>query len=406
MYMKELRKEFPMLETLSHGNPLLYFDSAATSLKPKRVIDAMSSFYSKYYSTVNRAIYSTALKATDLYFEAREKVQHFLKASHPHEIIFTKNATDSLNILADSFSISFLSPQKTVLVSEMEHHANLVPWQMACKRSGAHLKKIPIHDNGSLNLEALKTLLHENDVAVVALTHASNVLGIINPIQEISTLVHNHKAYLIVDGAQSAPHLPIDVQSLGCDAFVFSAHKTFGPTGLGILWGKESLLNTLLPTRGGGDMIESVSFEKSAFGPLPFKFEPGTPPIAEVIGLKAALDFIDSLSMKNIQAHEEEVFSYLLNSLKSQSKVKIVGDGFPRIPVVSFQVESLHPLDLATFLDLQGIAVRSGHLCAQPLLKRLGHQALIRASLSLYNTKEEVDLFLDALSKAIHSLSS
>ena len=387
------REEFPAITAF----PGVYLDSAATSHKPLCVINALSDFYSSSYATVHRAVYRQALNATDLYNQARAKISRFINAASPSEVIFTKGTTDSINIIADSFSRSRLSPRSRILVSEMEHHSNLIPWQLAAQRSGAILEPIPITTDGSLCLDALRHSLSLGNVAIVAVTHCSNALGTINPVSTIAAMAHEHNAYLIVDGAQAVPHIPIDVQALGCDGYAFSAHKMCGPTGIGVLWAKEALLDMLPPTRGGGDMIDTVTFGTSTWAELPVKFEPGTPPIAEAIGFGAAVDYLTALSLSAIHEYEQALSSYLTASLRTIPTLQLIGTAQPRGPLQAFHIPKAHPLDIATLLDLEGIAVRSGHLCCQPLLQRLSLTAVTRASLAFYNTFDDIDRFIEAL---------
>ena len=396
--MRSVHGDFPQLNT----SPYVYFDSAATTYKPSCVIDAISEFYTRFNAPVHRAVYQPSIVATELYEKARQKVATFINAPSSEEVIFTRGATDSLNILADSFAHSMLTPQSRILVSEMEHHSNLIPWQMAASFSGASLEPIPMTDEGKLSIDALQALLARGNVCVVAVTHCSNTLGSLTPIQEISKIVHAHKAFLIVDGAQAVPHVSVDVRSLGCDAYAFSGHKMYGPTGIGVLWAKRALLESLSPVRGGGDMIDVVSFASSTWADLPQRFEPGTPPVAEAIGLGAAIDYLASLD--GIAEYEQALYTRLYDVLKAIPDVQLVGTLQPRAPLQAFFVPGAHPLDIATLLDLSKIAVRSGHLCCQPLLKRLGVTSLVRASLSFYNSFDEIELFGDALNQAIRKL--
>jgi cysteine desulfurase/selenocysteine lyase len=398
---QKIREDFPAIAASSD----IYLDSAATTHKPASVIKALSDFYSMQYATVHRAVYRQSLIATDLYDEARAKISRFINAASPSEVIFTKGTTDSVNIIAESFSRSLLTPRSRILVSEMEHHSNLIPWQFAAQVSGAILESIPITSEGSLSLDALRHSLSLGNVAIVAVTHCSNVLGTINPIQTIANMVHEHHAYLLVDGAQAAPHLPIDVQDLRCDAYAFSAHKMCGPTGIGVLWAKEALLDILPPTRGGGDMIDTVTFSTSTWADLPLKFEPGTPPIAEAIAFGAAIDYCTSLSFPAIHEYEQALASYLTSRLLTIPAIQLIGTALPRGPLQAFHIPGAHPLDIATLLDLEGIAVRSGHLCCQPLLRGLSLTSVIRASLSFYNTFVEIDRFVEALREVVKKLT-
>lgn len=396
---QHIRKDFPRL-----NDSFVYLDSAATTQKPEIVIDTLSRFYREQYGTVHRAVYGAAQEATRLYQEAREAVAAFINAKSTSEIIFTRGATDSLNILADSLAKSLFSSNSRILISEMEHHANIVPWQMAAQRTGATIEVLPVTQEGAFSLELLKQALSKSRFDVVSITHGSNILGTITPIKEIAPLVHDAGALLVVDGAQTAGHMPIDVEMLGCDFFCFSSHKMCGPTSVGVLWGKESLLEKLPPTRGGGDMIDVVTFEKSTWNDLPLKFEPGTPPIAESIGLGAAIKYLQGTGMDAIRMWESELFQYFLQKCRQIPKLHFIGTCTERCPLQSFYVEGVHALDLATFLDLKDIAVRSGTLCGQPLLKKFGVKELTRASLAFYNTKEEIDRFIDALKHSIQAL--
>jgi cysteine desulfurase / selenocysteine lyase len=380
-----------------------YLDSAATMHKPRCVIDALSTFYGKQYATVNRAVYQPALQATDMYSTARATLARFINASFVEEVVFTRGATDGLNMIADSLARSVLDPSRRILVSEMEHHSNLIPWQLAAKLSGAQLEPIPVTDEGALRLDVLEQLLSSGNVAVVALTHASNALGTINPIADIATMVHKAGALLVVDGAQAAPHLPLDMQALGCDAYAFSAHKMGGPTGVGLLWAKKELLEKLPPTRGGGDMIDVVTFSTATWADLPQKFEPGTPPIAEVIGFGAAVNYLSSLPSPF--EYEQSLLIYLRQGLETIPRLQLVGTVASRVPLQCFHIPGIHPLDIATFLDLSAVAVRSGHMCCQPLLQRLSLSALTRVSLSFYNTFQDVDRCVEGLSRVVKRLS-
>lgn len=389
-----------MLKREVHGHPFCYLDSAATAQKPQSVIDAIQKFYAENYGTVHRAIYCTAQEASMSFAGVRRKLQKFFNASFEEEIIFTRGTTDAINLVAATFGKAFLAPGDEILISEMEHHSNIVPWQMIADARGAHLKVIPFFDTGELDLVAFKELLTDR-TKIVAITHVSNVLGTINPIKEIVREAHAVGAKVLVDGAQSAPHLPVDVQELDCDFFVFSGHKMMGPTGIGCLYGKRTLLEQMPPYQGGGDMVDTVTFEKTTYNVLPFKFEAGTPSIAEVIGLGAAIDFLAEIGMERIQKWEEELLSELLDVMSDIPKVRLIGQAKQRGAIVTFTVEGVHPLDLATMLDLEGIAIRSGHLCAQPLLRHYNLSSAARVSLACYNTKEELHLFAHTLRKLL-----
>lgn len=385
-----------MLSQRMHGKPLIYFDSAATAQKPVQVIDAIDSFYRKEYGTVHRAVYELAVIATDKYQKTREKAQKFLHAATPQEIIFTRGTTESINLVAYSFGKKFIKPKDEILITEMEHHSNIVPWQMLCEERGAHLKVVPFNDQGVLDLESYRRLLSPR-TKLVACAHVSNVLGTVNPLKEIIQLAHAEGAKVLVDGAQSAPHLPVNVQELDADFYVFSGHKLYGPTGIGILYGKEALLEELPPYQGGGDMIETVTFEKTTYNVLPMKFEAGTPLIAEVMGLGAAIDFLELISLESIHEHEQALLNHLADQLKDIPWIRLIGTAPEKGGIVSFMVEGVHPLDIGTMLDLKGIAIRTGHLCAQPALRHFGFSSIARASFGLYNTLEEVDQFVKAL---------
>lgn len=395
----KVREEFPALADPSR----IYLDSAATTHKPLCVIRALTDFYESAYATVHRAVYKQSLHATDLYHQVRAKVARYIHAASPSEVVITRGATDGINILAESFR-SLLTPTSRILVSEMEHHSNLIPWQLAAQATGASLEPIPITQEGALDLDALRQLLSEGHVAIVAVTHCSNLLGTVNPIHEIASMAHDGGAYCCVDGAQAAAHLPVDMHRLGCDSYVFSAHKMYGPTGVGILWARETLLDRLPPARGGGDMIDTVTFSSSTWAELPCKFEPGTPPIAEAIAFGAALDFLHALSIPAIFEYEQALSSYLTQALLSIPSLQCVGTALPRGALQTFYIPGVHPLDIAALLDLEHIAVRSGNLCCQPLLQRLSLPAVTRASVALYNTFEEIDRFVAALDKVVKKL--
>jgi cysteine desulfurase/selenocysteine lyase len=403
LFAKELKKmsslfnrdDFPMLKRTVHGKPLVYLDSAATTLKPQVVIDAISEFYSASYGTVHRAVYEMASASTAKYNAVRAQVQQFLHAKSSDEIIFTKGTTEAINLVAYSFGEAFIQPGDEILISAMEHHSNIVPWQLLCERKKAHLKIIPLLENGEIDLEAYEKLLSSR-TKIVSVAHISNVLGIVNPIETIIKSAHRIGAKVFIDGAQSAPHLKIDVQALDCDFFAFSGHKIYGPTGIGILYGKKELLDRMPPYQGGGDMIQTVTFEKTTFQEPPLKFEAGTPMIAEVIGLGAALEYVRSHGLGRIHAYETALMNHALDQLSQIEGLRILGPSENRTSLITFNIAGVHPLDAATLLDLQGIAVRSGHLCAQPLLHHFGCSAALRLSLASYNTLEEISYFCEA----------
>ncbi len=403
MKMDQIRKEFPMLQKRVHEHPLIYLDTAATSQKPLAVIDKMADFYKNHYGTVHRAIYTTAIEASDAYQESRRTCARFLNAKSEDEIIFTRGSTESINLIATSFGNAFIHEGDEIIITEMEHHSNIVPWQMCAEKHKAILKVVPFFDNGELDFDTFLSLLTER-TKIVALTHISNVLGLINPIEKYIKAAHVAGAKVLIDGCQSAPHMPIDVQELDADFFVFSGHKTFGPTGIGVLWGKYELLNQMPPYQGGGDMIETVTFEKTTYNVLPLKFEAGTPMIAEVIGLGEALKFLMLQDPAAIHTYEKELISYLFEQLNEIPLLHILGHEKNRSSLITFTVENCHPLDIATLLDLSGIAIRSGHLCAQPVMRHFSHNAALRASISFYNTKEELTHFVQSLKKVISQL--
>ncbi len=386
------RSDFPMLRQKMHGHPLIYLDSAATSLKPQSVIDSLSEYYSNSYSTINRAIYSLAHQSTQIYHSVRIQLQNLIKAATPAEIIFTKGTTESINLVAYSFGEAFIRPGDEILISLMEHHSNIVPWQLLSKRKQAILKYIPLKEDHSLDLESYKKLLSPK-TKLVAITHISNVLGIVNPIKEIIEEAHKVNAKVLIDGAQSVPHIPIDVEDLDCDFLAFSGHKIYGPTGVGVLYGKWDLLEQMPPFQSGGDMIETVSLMETSFQKPPFKFESGTPMIGSVIGLGAAINYLLSYPKDQLILHETSLFHEAFSRLQSIDKVKIIGakkrEDYPR-SLISFTIEGCHPFDVATLLDLEGIALRSGHICAQPLLKTIGLESILRISWAPYNSKEEI----------------
>ena len=392
-----MRDQFPIF---SHQPDLIYLDSAATSHKPQAVIDSLTQFYAAEYATVHRAIYRPSLAATDKYNETRETVRRFLNASDVSEIIFTRGTTDALNLVAGSYARTFLKKGDEIVISVVEHHSNIVPWQMVAEQTGAELKYIQIDERG--------VLLWENAISpktkIVALAHVSNVTGTIHRIAEIARAAHAAGAILVVDGAQGAPHMAVDVQKLGCDFYAFSGHKCYGPTGIGILYGKKELLEQMPPIQGGGDMISRVDLDRTSYAAPPLRFEAGTPLIAGVIALKSALDFIEEVGKEKIAQHEDALLHHATEKLSRLPHLRILGTAPEKGPIITFHIEGIHPLDLATFLDLNHIAIRSGHLCAQPAMRAFGLEAAARASFGIYNTVEEVDRFLEAVEKASEML--
>jgi cysteine desulfurase/selenocysteine lyase len=398
-----LRNLFPILHRKVKGKDLVYLDNAATSQKPIQVIDALVHYYTHYNANIHRGLHTLADEATAAYEAARVAVQQFIGAAFHEEIIFTKGTTESINIVARSWGSAFLQRGDEIIISSLEHHANIVPWQMIAEEKGAIIRVIPMDDNGVLDMTAYSNMLSEK-TKFVSIIHVSNALGIINPVEEIIALAHEKKALVLLDGAQSCVHLDIDVKKLDCDFYVFSGHKIYGPTGVGVLYGKRELLEKMPPFLGGGEMIKEVTFEKTTYNELPFKFEAGTPNIADVIVLKPAIDFINNYGKANIRAHEEELLAYATSKLKEIEGLKIIGDVENKISVISFVIEGVHPQDLAILLDNQGIAVRTGHHCAQPLMQRLGIVGTTRVSFAAYNTLEEIDVLISALYKSLKML--
>lgn len=395
-----IRAQFPIFQRRVHGKPLVYLDSTATSQKPLAVIEAMNDFYRRYNANVHRGIHTLSEEATAAYEGARERIARFINARSPREVIYTRNTTEAINLVAYTWGWANLKPGDAVLITEMEHHSNIVPWQLLRDRAGIELRVVPVTDEGYLDMEALDRLLDER-VKLVSITHMSNVLGTINPVEEIARKAHAVGALILVDGAQSVPHMPVDVQALGIDFLAFSGHKMCGPTGIGVLWGREEILEAMPPFMGGGDMIRRVTLERSTWANLPHKFEAGTPAIAEAIGLGAAVDFLTGLGMENVRQHEIEITSYALEALSEVPNLRLFG---PRNPhhkggVAAFTLGNIHAHDVAAVLDREGIAVRAGHHCAQPLMQRYGVTATTRASFYLYTTQEEVDCLVRVLHK-------
>jgi cysteine desulfurase/selenocysteine lyase len=401
--LEDLRSQFPILTQKVNGRDLIYFDNAATSQKPSTVIDKIKTYYEKENANIHRGVHSLSQEATTAYEQARLKVSNYLNAKSDAEIIFTKGTTDGINLIASSFG-ELLHPGDEVLISAMEHHSNIVPWQLLESRKKIKLKVIPIHNSGEIDLKAFEKLLNEK-TKLVSITHISNSLGIINPIKEIIRKSHFVGAKVLIDGAQSIQHEKIDLQELDCDFFVFSGHKIYGPTGIGVLYGKSELLNIMPPYQGGGDMIEKVSFEKTTFNVLPFKFEAGTPNIVGGIALGAAFDFLNSLNFEQFKNHELELLRYAEEQLMTIPEIQIFGNSKNKTSVISFNVGKIHPFDIGTLLDKQGVAVRTGHHCTQPIMDFYQIPGTIRVSFSIYNTKDEIDVFLAALNKSIQILS-
>ena len=386
----KIREDFPILSREVYGKPLVYLDNAATTQKPRQVVDAMVEEYYNVNANVHRGVHYLSQRATDLHEAAREKVRAFIHAGKTEEIIFTRGTTESLNLVASSFCDAFMKEGDEVIVSTMEHHSNIVPWQLQASKKGIVLKVIPMNEKGELLLDAYEQLFTER-TKIVSITHVSNVLGTVNPVKEMIAVAHAHGVPVMVDGAQSAPHFAVDVQDLDCDFYAFSGHKMYGPTGVGVLYGKEGWLDKMPPYQGGGEMIEHVTFEKTTFERLPFKFEAGTPDYVATHGLATAIDYITALGMDNISAHEKMLTQYAMQQMATIDGMRFFGEAEGKDAVVSFLVKDIHHLDMGTLLDRLGIAVRTGHHCAQPLMDRLGILGTVRASFALYNTKEEVD---------------
>ncbi len=396
MDVDSVRTQFPTLQQMVYDKPLIYLDSGATMQKPLAVIDAMDSYYMHDNSNVHRGVHALSARADKLFNDARSKVRSFINAKSDEEVIFTSGATGAINLVAQSFCQAFMKAGDEIIISEMEHHSNIVPWQLACERMGAVLKVVPVTDAGELDMQAYAELLNEK-TKLVALTHVSNVLGTVNPIEKIIELAHKNDIAVLIDAAQSIHHMQIDVQALDCDFLVFSGHKMYGPTGIGVLYGKKHWLEAMPPYQGGGSMIEEVSFDKTTYNKLPFKFEAGTPNIAGVIGLGAAINFIEHIGFDFIVDHEAKLTAHLLKKLGAIEGLRIIGSPEKRASVVSFLIDGIHAHDIATMLDRQGIAVRAGHHCAMPLMKRYGVAATTRATLAIYNTTEEIDKLAEGI---------
>ena len=401
--VEEIRKDFPILHRQVNGKPLVYFDNGATSQKPQQVINVINRYYQHENSNIHRGIHTLSQEATDAYEKARTTVQQFINAKHNHEVIFTSGTTGSINLVASSFGKKHLQAGDEIIISTMEHHSNIVPWQMLCEEKGAVLKVIPINEKGELLMKEFKKLLSPK-TKLVAVTHVSNTLGTINPVKEIIKLAKAAGAFVLIDGAQAVPHTKVDVQALDCDFYAFSAHKMFGPTGVGILYGKEAILNELPPYQGGGDMIKTVTFEKTTYNELPHKFEAGTPNIVGGLGLSAAIDYMNNIGIANIEAYEHELLNYATEKIKQIEGVRIIGEAENKASVLSFLVDGTHPSDIGMIIDKLGIAIRTGHHCTEPLMNRFNVPGTARASFAFYNTKEEIDTFILALERALKML--
>jgi cysteine desulfurase/selenocysteine lyase len=401
--INKVRADFPLLDREMHHQPIVFLDSAASSQKPTAVIERMDYYYRHQHANVHRGVYQLSQEATDAFEAARKAAQSFINAASDREIIFTRGTTEGINLVASSFGRKYLKEGDEVLISAMEHHSNIVPWQLICEQTGAHLKVIPVNEKGEIIMEAYDRLLNDR-TKIVSIVHISNTLGTINPVKEIIDKAHARNIPVLVDGAQSIPHQKIDVQALDADFFVFSAHKMLGPTGMGILYGKESWLNAMPPYHGGGEMIKTVTFEKTTFNELPFKFEAGTPDIAAAVGLHAAINYMEQIGHEAIQAHEAELLAYGTAQLEQIEGLRIIGTADKKASVISFVVEGTHPYDIGAILDQQGIAVRTGHHCTQPLMDQYGIPGTVRASFALYNTKEEIDKLAAGIRRALKML--
>lgn len=393
-----IRADFPILSRTARGRPLVYLDNAATTQKPAAVLDALAGYYGSMNANVHRGVHELSELATDRYEASRERVRRYFNAASTHEIVFTRNATESINLVANSFARPRLCAGDELLISAMEHHSNIVPWQLACEATGAALRVAPIDDRGELLLDAFEALIGPR-TRLVAVTHLSNALGTVVPVDEIVRIAHRHGVPVLIDGSQAAYHLPVDVQALDCDFYAATGHKLYGPTGIGVLYGKEAMLEAMPPFLGGGDMIRTVRFERSTWNDLPYKFEAGTPHIAGAIGLHAALDYIDRVGLEQVAAHERDLLTYGTGVLESIPGLRIIGTARNKASILSFVMEHAHPHDIGTIVDREGIAIRTGHHCAQPVMERFGIPATARASLAMYNTRDELDALGRALQK-------
>ena len=399
-----IRESFPILSRELNDKTLVYLDNAATSQKPQVVIDALTKYYSNYNANIHRGIHTLAEEATAAYESTRVTVRRFINAAFPEEIIFTRGATEGINLVAYTWGRKNIRAGDEIIISGMEHHSNIVPWQILCEEKKSTLKIIPVTDNGELDMEAYKNLL-SSKTKLISVVHASNSLGTINPVKEIIDAAHRVGAVVMIDGAQSTVHLDIDVQQLDCDFFAFSGHKVYGPTGVGVLYGKKDILESMPPFMGGGEMIKEVTFEKTTYADLPYKYEAGTPNIADTVALKSALDFINETGKDAIRKHENDLLKYATSHLETLPGLRIIGTAKEKVSVVSFVIEKIHPQDIGVLLDSQGIAVRTGHHCTQPLMARFQIPGTVRASFAMYNTKEEIDRLVNGLQKAIKMLS-
>ncbi|MEA3504593.1 MAG: cysteine desulfurase [Bacteroidota bacterium] len=404
MDIDAIRKRFPILNQQVNKRPLVYFDNGATTQKPIEVIDSLSNYYSEINSNVHRGVHHLSQLATEAYENSRKHIMTFINANSTKEIILTKGTTDSINLIASSFAKAFIKKGDEIIVSELEHHSNIVPWQLVCEQYEATLKVIPLNDDGSIRVSELDNLISSR-TKIIAVSHVSNALGVINPVKETIELAHKNNIPVLIDGAQAIAHQKVDVQELDCDFYCFSAHKMYGPTGVGVLYGKEEWLEKLPPYQGGGEMIDKVSFSKTTYNELPYKFEAGTPNIAGVVAFEKAIDFIEELGIKNIQKHEDELLKYATEKLLAIDGLKIYGTAKNKAAVISFLLNDIHPYDLGTIVDKLGVAIRTGNHCAQPVMEHFNISGTMRASFSVYNTKQEIDILIEAINTAKMMLS-
>lgn len=404
MDIEKIRQDFPILGQTVYNKPLVYLDNAATTQKPRLVVDSMQELYYTVNANVHRGVHYLSARATELLEQARERVAGFIGAESAQNIIFTRGTTESLNLIASSFTKAFVKPGSQIIISAMEHHSNIVPWQLEAVRAGAELKVIPVDENGNLLLDEYKKLFTEKTV-LVSVTHVSNVLGTVNPVAELVRIAHSHNVPIVIDGAQSTPHMKIDVRATDADFFVFSGHKMYGPTGIGVLYGKRELLEAMPPYQGGGEMIKHVSFEKTTYNELPYKFEAGTPDYIAAIALARAIDYMEGIGMEAIEQHEKELMQYAMQRLSAIKDIRFIGNSACRSGVISFLVGNIHPTDMGVLLDHLGIAVRTGHHCAEPLMDHFGIPGTLRISFGLYNTLADVDALMNALGRVIPMLS-
>ena len=402
--VEAVRRDFPILSREVGGKPLVYLDSAATSQKPQAVIDALVDYYTGMNANIHRGVHTLSQEATEAYEGARTKVRHFINAAEEPEIVFTRGTTEGINLVAQTLGVQRVGPGSEVIISNMEHHSNVVPWQILCEQRGARLRVVPINDDGELLMDEYEQLLGPQ-TALVSITHISNALGTINPVKDIVAMAHSHGVPVLLDGAQAAPHTPVDVRDLDCDFYAFSGHKLFGPTGIGVLYGKREWLESMPPYQGGGEQIKSVTYEKTIYNDLPYKFEAGTPHIAGVIGLGAAIDYVNGIGMERAAAYEHELLEYGTEQLQAIDRLRLLGTARQKAAVLSFLLDDIHPHDIGTVLDTQGIAIRTGHHCAQPLMQRFQIPATARASFAFYNTKAEIDALVEGIHRTFEVFS-